>query len=55
MAWQGIYSGFWMCIVWNKTGHAKIRIGWKIVPIYLDEWRPEKAGFAAAILPYRRG
>ena len=54
-AWQGVYSGFWVCIVWNKTHHAKIRIGWKIVPSYLNEWRPEKAGFAASILPYRRG
>lgn len=54
-AWQGVYSGFWVCVVWNKTRHMKFRIGWKIVPDYLDEWRPEKAGYALAFLPWRKG
>lgn len=54
-AWKGIYSGFWVCVVWNETRHMKLRIGWKIVPDYLDEWIPEIAGYALAFLPWRKG
>jgi hypothetical protein len=54
-AWQGIYSGFWICAVWTKKRHMKFRIGWKIVPEQYREWRPEKAGYALAFLPWRKG
>lgn len=54
-AWQGIYSGLWICIVWNEKRHMKLRVGWKIVPDYLNEWRPEIAGYALSILPWRKG
>lgn len=57
-AWQGVYSGLWLCVLWTKTRHMKVRIGWKLVPDeaqFIDEWRPERAGFAAAVIPWRRG
>ena len=57
-AWQGAYSGLWVCIIWSETRHAKFRIGWKLIPdepIFKHEWGPERAGFASSILPYRKG
>lgn len=57
-AWQGPYSGLWLCFLWNKERHAKVRIGWKLVPDepqYIGEWKPIRAGFALSILPYRKG
>ena len=57
-AWDGLYSGFWLCVLWNRTHHMKIRLGWKILPEDADEveeWRAEGAGFAMAFIPYREG
>ena len=57
-AWHGVYSGFWACVLWNKTHHAKFRIGWKLVPDeeqFRHEWKPDRAGFAASVLPWRKG
>ena len=57
-AWDGIYSGFWLCVLWSKTRHMKIRLGWKILPedsVEIEEWRRDGAGFAMAFIPYRKG
>ena len=57
-AWQGPYSGFWLCYLWNSERHAKVRIGWKLLPDepqFKTEWKPATAGFALSILPYRKG
>jgi len=57
-AWQGAYSGLWLCVLWSDSRHMKLRIGWKLVPDedrFDNEWRPERAGFAMSVLPFRRG
>jgi len=57
-AWHGPYYGLWLCVLWNKERHMKLRIGWKLVPEeaqFDNEWKPERTGFAASILPWRRG
>jgi hypothetical protein len=56
--WHGAYSGLWLCVLWNKRRHMKLRIGWKLVPDeeqFENEWKPMRAGFALSVLPYRRG
>jgi len=57
-AWQGVYSGLWLCVIWNDSYHMKLRIGWKLVPDevqFAEEWKPARAGFAGSVLFFRRG
>lgn len=57
-AWHGVYSGLWVCVLWNRTHHMKLRFGWKILPddaTEVEAWRRDGAGFAMAFIPYRKG
>jgi hypothetical protein len=57
-AWQGPYAGLWVCIIWSKTKHAKIRWGWKLVPDespYEDRFAMGLRGFAMSTLIWRKG